>query len=520
MARATKKADTTAPVPPPRTGEEIAIAYGDRDITRWGLKPNGELINEDVVLQLQCGGDLRVYEDLMRDDQVLATWEQRTKAVTAANWSVEAGAEDGPSVAAAEWLEKCLHHVGWDDVTQMMLSTRFYGWGVAELLWEVRDGLLGWREIRVRDRKRFLFQGDGRCYLNMPMKSEAERVYCEAPYFWTLAAGADHSDNPYGRGLANQLYWPVRFKRDGIRFWLVYLEKFAQPTALGKYKPGEATDAARRQKLLRALHAIATQAGVVIPDDMAIELLEAKRSGSVDYAALVQRMDAAISKVVVGQTLTADVSSDGGSRALGSVHNSVRYDLVKSDADLICEGFNKGPVTWLTALNFAGATPPRVRRETEEGADLGALATQLVQLKTVGFRPKLELVQSNWGGDMEENPDPPPELGGPGGPGKPVPRDPAEAKKDEAAFAAAMGALFADQVALDQGLDLFEDRLAKLSRAMLAPALQFVGDHTPAEVAAALAISVPGLNTDQLTDVLAQVIFASRTWGKASGAIT
>lgn len=530
MTQRQGRAQATLPTPIP--GEEIAVAYGERDITRAFLKPDGTLYNEDVVLQLQAGGDLRVYEDLLRDDQVSSTFEQRRSAVTGANWSVEPGAEDAASVAAATWLEENLRRVGWDSVTEQMLYARFYGWGVAELLWDVIDGKLGWREIKVRDRKRFLFQANGKGYLDTGVGSASPlgRIYTEAPYFWNVSAGADHSDNPYGRGLAHQLFWPVRFKRDGIRFWLVYLEKFAMPTAIGKMPATSDTGTnttLRRQRLLAAIRALQTQAGVVIPDDMVIELLEAKRTGSADYGALHARMDAAIAKIVVGQTLTSDVG-DSGSRALGDVHNSVRMDLVKSDADLICESFNRGPATWLTELNFAGAKPPRVSREVEEKADLGALATQLVQLKNVGFRPKLTLVQANWGADMEENPDPPPGLQGLGPDGKPLPPKPGQRKPgddpeqddqddDQANFAAAIAELFPDQGAIDGALDVVETRLAEMSRVLLNPVLDYAATHTPAQLLGAIAEALPGWKPDQLEQALARVIFVSRTWGRING---
>ena len=39
--------------------------------------------------------------------------------------------------------------------------------------------------------------------------------------FWQFSVGANHSDNPYGLGLAHSLYWPVFFKRSDIKFWLL-----------------------------------------------------------------------------------------------------------------------------------------------------------------------------------------------------------------------------------------------------------------------------------------------------------
>lgn len=40
-------------------------------------------------------------------------------------------------------------------------------------------------------------------------------------------------------GLAHYLYWPTFFKRNGIKFWLIFLEKFGMPTAAAKLPPGQ-----------------------------------------------------------------------------------------------------------------------------------------------------------------------------------------------------------------------------------------------------------------------------------------
>lgn len=496
----------------PHAGDEIAVAYGTHDITRSFLRADGTLYNEDSVLQLRAGGDLSVYADLMRDDQVKSAWEQRASALVSAGWSVKPGADDAASIAAADFLSSQLEEVGWDEVTRLALFTRFYGFGVAELVWKVTDdGRLGWSKIAVRNRERFLFTADGRCYLRTLSDSGAgvgaSRVWCDAPNFWIMSSGADHADSPYGIGLAHNLFWPVRFKRDGLRFWMVYLEKFAMPTALGKFKAG--STAADKSRLLAAVLAIQTQAGVTIPEDMAIELLEAKRNGSGDYSAVCSRMDAAIQKIILGQTLTSEVGSTGGNRALGDVHMGVRQSIVKQDADLICESFNRGPARWITRANFAGAAYPMVQREVSEPENLDALSSQLERLSRIGYRLNLDAVREKWGSGIEAAP---PTASNPAGSGD-LPSAPGRAE-----FSTAVAEIFADQAALDGSLDRFETHMESLSRELLDPVLSYVAGHSPAEVMAAMHDALPDYRGDKLEDALARVLFAGMVWGRANGA--
>ena len=60
-------------------------------------------------------------------------------------------------------------------------------------------------------------------------------------------------------------------------------------------------------------------------------------------------------------------------RYKADVQNSVRQELIKADADLLCESFNRGPARWLTEWNYPGAASPRVFRLTEPEEDLSLI---------------------------------------------------------------------------------------------------------------------------------------------------
>ena len=132
----------------------------------------------------------------------------------------------------------------------------------------------------------------------------------------------------------------------------------------------------------------------MVPDNIVIELIEAARSGTADYDALCQRMDKAISKVILSQTMTTD---DGSSRSQAEVHQGVAETVIKSDADLICESFNRQVVQWLTEWNFPNAKPPRVWRNTEPEEDLMARADRDNKISTLGYEPTEEYITETYG---------------------------------------------------------------------------------------------------------------------------
>lgn len=347
----------------------------------------------DPILKQRGGGDYKIYREILRDDQVKATFEQRKLAVVSAEWEVEAGAEDAASAKAADFMREQLHNAGWDRITNLMLNGVFYGYAVAECMWKI-GGLFEIDNIIVRQHSRFRYDGGRRLRL-INGKDLAGALLPERK-FWHYCTGAEHDDEPYGLGLGHWLYWPVYFKRQGLAFWLTFLDKLAIPITKGHYDPGASQT--EKDTLLKALASIRTNSAIIVPKGVEIGLLEAARSATPDYSSLIDKMNAAISKIVLGQTMTTD---DGSSKSQAQVHQDVRADLVTADADLICESWNRGPGLWLTEWNFPGAAPPRVYRRTEETEDLDKLAERDERVHGMGFRPTLDRVISQYGEGWE-----------------------------------------------------------------------------------------------------------------------
>jgi len=351
---------------------------------------DGMLENPDPVLQQQ-GGRLRVYTDLLRDDQVKSTFQQRRTAITNAEWYVDAATESPEDEEAAEWLRGELDRIGFDNITDKMLYAIHYGWSVAETLYTIAEGRVVIDKIKVRDRARFGFDVEGNLYLKT---DNFKNKIMPPENFWVVSMGASHDDNPYGEGLAHSLYWPVFFKRNGIKFWMIHLEKFSMPTAVAKLNNAQYQDEEKRGQALEIIDAIQADSGVVIPEDFVIELLEATRSGSVDYEGLKGAMDAAIAKIVLSQTMTTD---NGSSRSQAEVHQGVKEELIKSDADLVCASFNDQVVKRLIAWNFPNAKPPKVWRRTEPEINLLEVAKRDAEITKLGYEPTEEYIKETYG---------------------------------------------------------------------------------------------------------------------------
>lgn len=376
---------------------EIATTQDGMDITRY---TGGQLLypTDEVLRQRGSGLDLTIYKQVLSDPKCGSSFGERRSAVTSAEWAVEPASDRRIDKRAAEYVTQQLRHVGLDRITDLMLYSIWYGYGVAEWLYEMRDGLVALAACKVRDRRRFRFKPDGS--LRMLTRSQmSDGIPLDPGKFWVLSVGADHDDEPYGTGLGHWAYWPVLFKRQGLARWLTFLDRFAQPVAVGTYDSKlDDESGTQRARLLSALRALRTDSGIALPEGMAITLLEAARSGTADYEAMYRLMDQVLAQVIVGQTMT---SESGSSMAQANVHLSVRGNIVKADADLICESLNRTVVRWLTAWNFAGADPPRLHRKLDPPSDLDKQAERDERLSRIGYRPTLKQVQEDYGGEWE-----------------------------------------------------------------------------------------------------------------------
>lgn len=390
-----ERQSTQASAPKPEM-REIATTVDGRDITRGYVDPMMLQPTTDSVLKIRGAGNYDVYKQVLRDDQVKSCFGQRQLAVTGKEWAVDPGGSSRQDKKAADSLREKIEHIGFDKKTEMMLYGLFYGFAVAEAMWAHDGREVALDKIIVRDRQRFGYDGAGR--LRMKTFSDPDGELMPDRKFWAFACGGDHDDEPYGIGLAHWLYWPVFFKRNGLKYWLVFLEKFGQPTAKGQY-PDSALPH-EKSKLLEALGAINTDSGIIVPKGMEIELLEATRSGTADYTALYDRMDRAIAKVLLGQT----ASTEGTAGRLGNddLQSDVRDDIVKADADLVCESFNMTIARWLSEWNYPNAAPPRVYRKCEPEEDLNKTAERDQKVVDMGFRPTLRHIQDTYGGDWEQ----------------------------------------------------------------------------------------------------------------------
>ena len=334
-----------------------------------------------------------VWRDTLRDEQAWACLTQRLDAVVAAPWSVAPGGPARVDRLAADALADQLGALPFDRICRELLHAVWYGFAVAEALWEMESGRVRLADLRTRAPERFRWSASG-----APLLATAAApggVALPAAKFVTLRMPAEHGGLAHGPGAARWCAWPVWLKRNGLRFWSIALDKFGAPTPQATYPPGAGEEEIRR--LLGAMERIATGAGVALPEGQRIELLDTARRAGGDYAAFIAYLDRAIAKAVLTQTATVET---GPWRGTAEVQERAGRSVIRADARRLDAALNATVGRWLTAWNFPGAAPPRIARDAGPAEDLDARAAREETIARLsGLRPTRAHVERVYGGD-------------------------------------------------------------------------------------------------------------------------
>lgn len=320
---------------------------------------------DDTLIQQGGGKGLKIYDEIERDTHAGSMLQKRKGRLTARAWEIEPGGERSIDKDAAKFCEERLRKLAFDQATEDMLDATLKGFSVIEVVWAREGSNIVPVALQSIDQRRIAFDRDWRPRL-LTWTAMTDGIELPERKFMVHRVGVK-GNNPYGLGLGSSLFWPVLFKREGIAFWLHFLEKFAGPTVVGKTPYGTLSD--EQQKLLQTLQRAQTASAITVPIGTDIEFLEASRSGSVSYEQFLEYWDRQISIAVAGETLTTQVGSSGGNRALGEVHQEELDTRADRDGDLASGTIKRDLLTWMVEYNFPGAAVPdiwRVRPKNEQ----------------------------------------------------------------------------------------------------------------------------------------------------------
>lgn len=301
------------------------------------------LPDPDPVLRKQ-GKDMAIYKELASDAHVFACIQSRKAGVLSKEWAINRGTDKDDKVLL---LTQVLENLDIYSLINTILDCTLYGFQPIEIIWAKVGKLILPVEAKGKPPEWFVFDNNNK----LKFRTKEHYFGINLPDRKFLCPQLNPSyENPYGERTLSRVYWPVTFKRGGLKYWVIFTEKYGIPHLIGKHPRGaskEETDA-----LADVLEEMVQDAVAVVPDDSSVEIKEANKTSSAQvFEALVDKMNAEISKAILGQTLTTEVGSVG-SYSASQTHMGVRKDIIDSDKKLVEKTINQ-LIKWVYEINFS-----------------------------------------------------------------------------------------------------------------------------------------------------------------------
>jgi phage gp29-like protein len=319
-----------------------------------------------------------------------SVWSVRCSAASGAEWFCAAGGDGAKEKEAAEVFAEQLGSLDIPRIIEEMMDAVAYGYSPLEVIWLPDNGRWGIGDIVGKPPQWFEFDQENRLVFRTGVTGTEPLPENR----FLIARHRPSYANPYGVKVFSKCFWPATFKKNGFRWWTVFVEKYGGAFMYGKY-PSNASEQYKAE-LLAALERMVADAVAIAPSEseIAIDSLANKGSVSTVHREYIEAANKELSKAVLGQTLTTDIGS-AGSYAAAKAHNLVREDLAAADRQRIATCFNRLAAVW-TCYNYgADVLPPAFEFVQDEDLQKDR-AKRDVDLYTIGWRPTKAYIEREY----------------------------------------------------------------------------------------------------------------------------
>jgi phage gp29-like protein len=225
---------------------------------------------------------------------------------------------------------------------------------------------------------------------------------------------------PTREGLGRLLVWWSTFKRFDVRDLLAYAQWAGRGLRIGTYATGKGSMGGHvstpedQAVLLEAMEAMSSTVAVVLADTTKAEIESAPSNNDV-HDRLAELCNAEMSKAIVGGTLGSSVTSGGGNRALGEVHERGELMIARADSRQLAATLRRDLLAPMVAMNFGDAKlAPQLVFAVDPAADLDALSRRMKVFVDMGGRlgqtsaanalqlPEIEADEETFGGAAQK----------------------------------------------------------------------------------------------------------------------
>lgn len=417
------------PAQPPLGGPPfVPVRFTDT----WGRYVSKNLTPETlatVLKEADQGYPARQAELAMemeeKDPDLSSVLHTRKLAVQGLSWEILPASESPEDQDIAAFIEERLRDLDIEDPTLDLMDAVFKGYSLLWIVWDQDARGIYPSALQWVPPWRCTFV-EGTSWQDAPfpeiprLLTDREPQYGEPiePFTAIYHRYKARSGIAPRGGLLRPCAYPYVFRNYGWKDFLIFCEKYGQPTRVGTFKAGALPEDIAILKM--AVDQLGVDAGAAISDNMKIELLAGQSTAaSTDlYLSLITEVNKEYAKCVLGQTAT----TEGTPGKLGNdqERGEVRHDILEADARSLAKTWRQQLIWPLVRWNFGDKSLPQFKYHSEQSEDLEMLSRTHGALHDMGMPLPLSYMRKTYnvpepvaGEEVLSSVPPPPAFGGP-----------------------------------------------------------------------------------------------------------
>lgn len=306
---------------------------------------------------------LEVYDKMRLDDMVKASLTLKKFATLAPNYKILPADGSKKAEEIANFVAYTIDNMegSMNDALFQILTALDYGFSITEINYEMYDigefsGKIGIKNLKTKQPRYYSFAIDK--YSNLLKDGLAYNIDGEQKRLPTnkflIFSYQKEFGNHYGTADLRPAYRGYWSKDTIIKFWNIYLERFANPTVVGKYRSNDPNSKTNLRQILDGLTAKTSITHRM--DEFDIDFLEPSRSATQDFKEAINYYDKTIARsILIPDRLVAE--GETGAYSQAKVHFDVfLFVLAKLRQDLEEVVMNEQLIKRLVGINYGNVT--------------------------------------------------------------------------------------------------------------------------------------------------------------------
>lgn len=301
---------------------------------------------------LASGNNYKIYDEMKHDDQVKAAVSFKKDLVVSSGWKIICDNQEIVDRITYN-LSQDLKGISFENSIKDIMSAFEYGFSLTEVLYRrAEDGKIEIKEFKTRPPHTFEFHSDPKGDVKHIIQHSDQTPLDFKPDYFIHHIYQPEFGNPYGQSDLRSAFTPWKTKKFILRFYAIYLERYAAPTIVAEYP--EDFDANKVGRLQTIVNTIQNSTAFVVPEGTKIDFKMAQRDSSDSYEKAINLLNTMVARAILMPDLmgVSGSKTSGGSYALGETQFEMFLGLIRREQQSLARAITLKVIRPLVKANW------------------------------------------------------------------------------------------------------------------------------------------------------------------------